>query len=143
VYRAVAVSVLVWNRPDGMVEQARHHLAVRVCSPPPGPFGLGEDLLGGAVHEPGGVDAVLVDRDHAAVLQQGEVGAVQVGQVGAQDERRRGQRPQAQLGLPLGVGQAVVAAVAHFDRVVVVERARAAVGLPGGDLLVLMAQRPY
>jgi hypothetical protein len=66
---------------------------------------LGEHLLVDVADDPAGVDA--------------------------EEQRRSGHRPQAQLGLRLGVGDAVVRrTVAGLDGVVVVERARPAIGLP-------------
>ena len=116
------------GRADGLrratgVEQRHHDRAVRL--------GLCEDLLVVAVVDAGRVDCVLVDGQHALVLQQGQVGRVQIGQIGAEDERRCAHRPQAHLRLALVDRQPVVRAVADLDRVVVIEAARAAVRLPG------------
>jgi hypothetical protein len=49
---------------------------------------LGEGLVRGGGRDPGGVDAVLVRRDHVAIFQQAQVGRVKAGQIGPEDTLR-------------------------------------------------------
>ena len=100
------------GRRVGQVEQGDRVAAVMVVGEP-------DLLLRGLRHRECGV-AGLVDGDHLGVGEQRQVERVELGQVGAQQQRRRLDGPQGQHGLPLVRGEAVGSPVADLNGVQVV-----------------------
>ena len=82
-----------------------------------------------------GRDRVLVHCEDSGVLEVLEIDWVEVSEVDAEQQGRRSQSPEAQLGLTFIGGQAVVAAIAELDGVIVVETSRTGVGLPVGNIV--------
>ena len=100
------------GRRVGQVEQGDRVAAVMVISEP-------DLLLCGLRYRECGM-AGLVDGDRLGVGEQRQVERVELGQVGAQQQRRGLNGPQSQHGLPLVPGEAVGSPVADLNGVQVV-----------------------